>query len=41
MPLATLLVLAFSRMEWEETKQSGKYAKNVFVSIVVSLFFLF
>jgi len=39
LPLTTLLALAFSHMEWGDTKQSVDYAKSVFVAIPVSLLF--
>jgi len=39
LPLTTLLALAFSHMEWGDTKQSVEYAKSVFVAIPVSLLF--
>ena len=39
LPLTTLLALAFSHMEWGDSKQSVEYAKSVFVAIPVSLFF--
>lgn len=39
LPLTTLLALAFSHMEWGDTKQSVDYAKSVFIAIPVSLLF--
>lgn len=39
LPLTTLLALAFSHMEWGDTKQSVEYAKSVFIAIPVSLLF--
>ncbi len=39
LPLTTLLALAFSHMEWGDSKQSVEYAKSVFVAIPVSLLF--
>lgn len=39
LPLTTLLALAFSHLEWGDTKQSVEYAKSVFVAIPVSLLF--
>ncbi|EQC50944.1 hypothetical protein [Bacteriovorax sp. DB6_IX] len=39
LPLTTLLALAFSHMEWGDSKQSVAYAKSVFVAIPVSLLF--
>ena len=39
LPITTLLALAFSHMEWGNTKQSVEYAKSVFVAIPVSLLF--
>jgi len=39
LPLTTLLALAFSHLEWGDTKQSVDYAKSVFVAIPVSLLF--
>ena len=39
LPLTTLLALAFSQMEWGDTKQSVDYAKSVFIAIPVSLLF--
>ena len=39
LPLTTLLALAFSQMEWGDSKQSVEYAKSVFVAIPVSLLF--
>ncbi|PIK13713.1 hypothetical protein [Halobacteriovorax sp. JY17] len=39
LPLTTLLALAFSHMQWGDSKQSVEYAKSVFVAIPVSLLF--
>jgi hypothetical protein len=39
LPLTTLLALAFSHLEWGDSKQSVEYAKSIFVAIPVSLFF--
>jgi hypothetical protein len=39
LPLTTLLALAFSHMEWGDSKQSVEYAKSVFIAIPVSLLF--
>lgn len=39
LPLTTLIALAFSYMEWGDSKQSVEYAKSVFVAIPVSLLF--
>lgn len=39
LPLTTLLALAFSHLEWQDSKQSVEYAKSVFVAIPVSLLF--
>lgn len=39
LPLTTLLALAFSHLEWGDTKQSVEYAKSVFIAIPVSLLF--
>lgn len=39
LPLTTLIALAFSHLEWGDTKQSVEYAKSVFVAIPVSLLF--
>lgn len=39
LPLTTLIALAFSHMEWGDSKQSVEYAKSVFVAIPVSLLF--
>tara|TARA_R100000656_G_scaffold95932_1_gene69690 strand:+ start:722 stop:1060 length:339 start_codon:yes stop_codon:yes gene_type:complete len=39
LPLTTLLALAFSQVEWGDSKQSVEYAKSVFVAIPVSLLF--
>jgi hypothetical protein len=39
LPLTTLLALAFSHMEWGDSKQSVEYAKSVFVAIPASLLF--
>lgn len=39
LPLTTLLALAFSQLEWQDSKQSVEYAKSVFVAIPVSLLF--
>ena len=39
LPLTTLLALAFSHLEWGDSKQSVEYAKSVFVAIPVSLLF--
>jgi uncharacterized membrane protein (GlpM family) len=39
LPLTTLLALAFSHLEWGDSKQSVDYAKSVFVAIPVSLLF--
>lgn len=39
LPLTTLLALAFSHMEWGDSKQSVEYAKSVLIAIPVSLLF--
>lgn len=39
LPLTTLLALAFSYVEWGDSKQSVEYAKSVFIAIPVSLLF--
>lgn len=39
LPLTTLLALAFSHLEWGDSKQSVEYAKSVFIAIPVSLTF--
>lgn len=39
LPLTTLLALAFSHMEWGDSKQSVEYAKSVFIAVPVSLLF--
>ena len=39
LPLTTLLALAFSHVEWGDSKQSVEYAKSIFVAIPVSLLF--
>jgi len=39
LPLTTLLALAFSHVEWGDSRQSVEYAKSVFVAIPVSLLF--
>ncbi len=39
LPLTTLLALAFSHVEFADTKQSVDYAKSIFVAIPVSLLF--
>ena len=39
LPLTTLLALAFSHLEWGDSRQSVEYAKSVFVAIPVSLLF--
>ncbi len=39
LPLTTLLALAFSHIEWGDTKQSVEYAKSVLVAVPVSLLF--
>tara|TARA_R110000868_G_scaffold99515_11_gene273832 strand:+ start:12288 stop:12626 length:339 start_codon:yes stop_codon:yes gene_type:complete len=39
LPLTTLLALAFSQVEWGDSRQSVEYAKSVFVAIPVSLLF--
>lgn len=39
LPLTTLLALAFSHLEWGDSKQSVEYAKSVFIAIPVSLLF--
>ena len=39
LPLTTLLALAFSHMEWGDSKQSVEYAKSVFVAVPISLLF--
>ena len=39
LPLTTLLALAFSHLEWGDSKQSVEYAKSVFVAVPVSLLF--
>ena len=39
LPITTLLALAFSQLEWQNSDQSVAYAKSVFVAIPVSLLF--
>ena len=39
LPLTTLLALAFSQVEWGDSKQSVEYAKSVFAAVPVSLLF--
>lgn len=39
LPLTTLIALAFSQLEWGDSKQSVLYAKSVFMAIPVSLMF--
>lgn len=39
LPLTTLLALAFSHVEWKDTKQSIEYAKSIFAAVPVSLLF--
>lgn len=39
LPLTTLLALAFSHLEWGDSKQSVEYAKSVFIAVPVSLLF--
>ena len=39
LPLTTLLALAFSHMEYSDTKQSVEYAKSIFVAVPISLLF--
>tara|TARA_R100000656_G_scaffold40230_3_gene33621 strand:+ start:78 stop:335 length:258 start_codon:yes stop_codon:yes gene_type:complete len=39
LPLTTLLALAFSQIEWGDSKQTVEYAKSVFVAIPVSILF--
>ncbi|MBT4763205.1 MAG: hypothetical protein HOO06_16040 [Bdellovibrionaceae bacterium] len=39
LPLTTLIALAFSHLEWGDTKQSMEYAKSVFVAVPISLLF--
>ena len=39
LPLTTMLALAFSQVQWNNSEQSVAYAKSVFVAIPVSLLF--
>ena len=39
LPLTSMLALAFSHLEWSNTKQSVLYAKSVFAAVPVSLLF--
>ncbi len=39
LPITTLIALAFSHLEWGDSKQSVEYAKSVFVAIPISLLF--
>lgn len=39
LPLTTLIALAFSHIEFNDSKQSVLYAKSVFVAVPVSLLF--
>lgn len=39
LPLTSLLALAFSHLEWGDSKQSVEYARSVFAGVPVSLLF--
>ena len=39
LPLTTLLALAFSRIEWQDSAQSVEYAKSIFLGVPLSLLF--
>ena len=39
LPLTTLLALAFSHLEFQNSEQSTEYAKSVFYAIPISLLF--
>ncbi len=39
LPLTTILALAFSQVEWGNSKQTVEYAKSVFVAVPISLVF--
>ena len=39
LPLTTLLALAFSHLEWNNSEQSVEYAKSVFIAVPLSLLF--
>ncbi|MAZ46931.1 MAG: hypothetical protein CME65_00115 [Halobacteriovoraceae bacterium] len=39
LPLTTLLALAFSQLEWNNSSQSVEYAKSIFVAVPLSLLF--
>jgi len=39
LPIATLLVLPFSHLEWQDQANSVRFAKSIFIGIPVSLLF--
>jgi hypothetical protein len=39
LPLTTILALAFSQVEWGNSKQSVEFAKSIFLAVPVSLLF--
>jgi hypothetical protein len=39
LPITTLIALAFSHLEWGDSKQSVDYAKSILVAIPISLLF--
>ncbi len=39
LPLTTLLALAFSHLEWGDSKQSVEYAKSILTALPVTLMF--
>jgi hypothetical protein len=39
LPLTTLLALAFSQVEWGNSKQTVEFAKSVFLAVPISLLF--
>ena len=39
MPIATLIVLAFSQVEWEDTANTIRFAKSILVALPFSLLF--
>ena len=39
LPLTTLIALAFSHLEYNDTKQSVEFAKSILVAIPISLLF--
>lgn len=39
LPIASLIAIAFTQMEWREPEKSAEFAKSIFISIPLSLTF--